>query len=168
MTVEAWLLAATSVLAVVAVFAAVVALRAVRELKRERDLDSPPQAAVIEQAELVPAVRPIPPTATPALAREGELAPRLVEGRVIVPPTQHQVVMTALGRPGVRLSVVLYGLAYALRAENRDRINAMIRREYRQRRRERLRAGRQAMRAFRAGGGPRASGTDPHPIRKAS
>ena len=78
--------------------------------------------------------------------RPMELTPRVVEGRVIVPPTQGQVVRTALGRPGVRLSIFAHGLARALRAENRDRIVSLMRREYRHRRRERLRAGRLAMR----------------------
>jgi hypothetical protein len=63
-----------------------------------------------------------------------------------VPPTQAQVVRTALGRPGVRLSVLIHGLAHALRTENRDRLVALMRREYRHRRRERLRAGREAVR----------------------
>ncbi len=78
-----------------------------------------------------------------------ELAPQVVQGRVVVPPTQAQVVRTALGRPGVRLSVFAHGLARALRAENRDRIVALMRREYRHRRSERLRAGRQAVRMAR-------------------
>ena len=82
------------------------------------------------------------------------LEPRVVQGRVIVPPTQAQVVRTALGRPGVRLSVFVHGLARALRAENRDRIVALMRREYRHRRSERLRAGRQAVRMARPTSAP--------------
>jgi hypothetical protein len=78
----------------------------------------------------------------------------VVQGRVIVPPTQAQVVRTALGRPGVRLSVLIHGLAHALRAENRDRIVALMRREYRHRRRERLRAGREAVRAAKPSHAP--------------
>jgi hypothetical protein len=148
MTVEAWLLTATSVIAVVAVFVAAVAMRAVQKLKRTLDPVpvqrtslhlSDPSGLDVEtcvNAEIfVPAERPI------------ELAPRVVEGRVIVPPTQAQVVRTALGRPGVRLSVLIHGLAHALRPENRDRIVALMRREYRHRRTERLRAGREAVRA---------------------
>jgi hypothetical protein len=76
-----------------------------------------------------------------------QLAPRAVEGRVIVPPTGQQVVGAALSRPHVRLAVVLHGLTYALRPESRDRITSLMRREYRRRRRERLAAGRRAVRA---------------------
>lgn len=86
--------------------------------------------------------------------RPAELQPRIVEGRVIVPPTQAQVVRTALGRPGVRANVLLFGLRHALQAENRDRITALIRREYRHRRRERLRAGRQAVRMAQPSSAP--------------
>ncbi len=146
MTVEAWLLAATTVIALVAVLVAGFAVRAVRRLSARVEsqvraepgpddaLEQPMVAAHIAHVVTMPAVR------------GGELAPRVVEGRVVVPPTQAQVVGTALGRPGVRLSVLIHGLAHALRAENRDRIVALMRREYRHRRRERLRAGREAMR----------------------
>jgi hypothetical protein len=163
MTVEILLLVATALLALVAVVAAIVAIRSVRALKRSVEV-SPgrktphpsetggPNAEVsafvaVPNAEVwVPAGREVePPTA---------LAPRVVEGRVIVPPTQAQVVRTALGRPGVRLSVFAHGLARALRAENRDRIVSLMRREYRHRRRERLRAGRQAVRVARPTSAP--------------
>lgn len=158
MPTDVLILVATAVLAVVAMAAAAVAVRAVRRLERadlERrsrhssetgptNADSfvPAPAVVTEPGLEVEPVRPL------------ELQPRVVEGRVIVPPTQEQVLATVLGRPGVRVNVVLYGLAHALRAENRDRIVALMRREYRQRRRERLRAGRAATRVT--------------PIRKAS
>ena len=69
-------------------------------------------------------------------------------------PTQAQVVRTALGRPGVRLSVLIHGLAHALRPESRDRIVALMRREFRHRRRERLRAGRDAMRMAKPSSAP--------------
>jgi hypothetical protein len=77
------------------------------------------------------------------------LVTRVIDDRVIAPPTQAQVVNTALGRPQVRLAVTLRGVAFALRAESRDRILALMRREYRRRRAERLRAGRRAVRAVR-------------------
>lgn len=147
MTVEAWLLAATTLIALVAVVVAGVSVRAVRRLSARLDFDTP-----------MPAASPLDPRDldTPDLdmARPMELAPRVVEGRVVVPPTQAQVVRTALGRPGVRLSILLYGLARALRAENRDRVVALMRREYRHRRRQRLRAGRQAIRAARPTAAP--------------
>jgi hypothetical protein len=145
MTVETMLLAATALIALVAVVAAIVAVRAVRRLERQASRPVV-ESAVIEVAAELPAItEPVRPV---------ELTPRVVEGRVIVPPTQAQVVRTALGRPGVRLSVFAHGLARALRAENRDRIVALMRREYRHRRRERLQAGRQAIRAARPTSAP--------------
>lgn len=136
MSAEVLILAATAVLAVVALSAAVISLRAVRTL-REAPRQEPvsTEVAVVERPAMVM-------THLPAA-----LAPRVVEGRLIVPPTQQQVVATALGRPGVRLSVFGHGIKHALRPESRDRILAMMRREYRRRRRERLQAGRRAARA---------------------
>lgn len=145
MSAELWILAATSVVAVVAIGAALVAVRAVRRLEaaapptRVAPADEPPTAE--------PTSRPV--TEVVVLERHESLEPRTVEGRLIVPPTQEQVVRTALGRPGVRLSVVVHGVAHALRPESRDRIAAMMRREYRRRRRERLQAGRRAVRDAR-------------------
>ena len=153
MTVEALLLAATTLIALVAVVVAVVAVRAVRELKYS--LDSVPEGRTTlhssppggTNAEIfVPAAREVEPAA--------ELAPRVVQGRVVVPPSQAQVVRTALGRPGARLNIFVHGLARALRAENRDRIVALMRREYRHRRTERLRAGRRAVRMSRPTSAP--------------
>ncbi len=151
MTVEAMLLALTTLIAVVAVIVAVVAVRAVGRLsaqvaavRAKAEPTEAPLAAVVAEPALEPIVVTMPV----------ELAPRAVQGRVIVPPTQAQVVRTALGRPGVRLSILAHGLARALRAENRDRIVALMRREYRHRRRERLRAGRQAVRMARPTSAP--------------
>lgn len=133
MSIEAVLLVATAVLAVISIVAAVVAVRAVRRVNQTAT-DTP-------SASLVPVVRepePAPP--------EDALPVRIVEGRVVVVPTEQQVVATALGRPAVRLSVYAAGLAHALRPESRDRIAALMRREYRQRRRVRQQAGRRAAR----------------------
>ncbi|HSI26934.1 MAG TPA: hypothetical protein VK948_05940 [Aeromicrobium sp.] len=157
MPTDVLILVATAVLAVVAMAAAAVAVRTVRRL---RDLDIPPAASALDHREFEPTEARVEPEGVwghlplAGESRPIELQPRMVEGRVIVPPTQDQVLATVLGRPGVRANVVLYGLAHALRAENRDRIVALMRREYRQRRRERLRAGRAAARVT--------------PIRKAS
>jgi hypothetical protein len=153
MTVEALLLAAMALIALVAVIVAVVAVRAVRRLERQASSSVVETTAtdVVSRAAALPSQPSIDVT---EVGRPIELAPRVVEGRVIVPPTQAQVLRTALGRPGVRLSVFTYGLARALRAENRDRIVALIRREYRHRRRERLRAGRQAIRMARPTSAP--------------
>lgn len=143
MSAELWILVATAVLAVVAITAALVAVRAARRfaaapipMTSSTVQSTSTEVAILEQ-------RPLPPS-TPAA-----LVPRVIEGRVIVPPTQQQVVSTAMGRPGVRLSIVAHGVVHALRAESRDRISALMRREYRRRRRERLQAGRRAMRTAR-------------------
>jgi hypothetical protein len=152
MTVETLLLAATTLIALIAVVVAVVAVRSVRKFKtsfetveaERKTLHSSPTGGT--NAEIfVPEVRQVP---------SAELAPRVVQGRVVVPPTQAQVIRTALGRPGVRLNIFVHGLARALRPENRDRIVALMRREYRHRRRERLRAGRQAIRGTRPTSAP--------------
>jgi hypothetical protein len=150
MTVEAWLLVATTLIALVAVAVAAFAVRTVRRLTTR--LESLPA----ERTTLPALGTPAAAAASPVHAETfmPELAPRVVQGRVIVPPTQAQVVRTALGRPGVRLSVLIHGLAHTLRAENRDRIVALMRREYRHRRRERLRAGREAVRAARPSHAP--------------
>jgi len=156
MTVEAWLLAATTLIALVAVIVAAVAIRSVRRLSKQIE------QAVVEVGAHGATLETTPEPgfeadfvdAAVADVRPVELAPRVVQGRVIVPPTQAQVVRTALGRPGVRLSVLIHGLAHALRAENRDRIAALMRREYRHRRRERLRAGREAVRATKPSHAP--------------
>lgn len=146
MSAEVWILIATAVLAVVAIGAAVIAVRAVRQVSgprpirpTESSLPGTTTAIAVHERASDPS-----PVALPA-----ELEPRVVEGRLVVPPTQQQVVQTALGRPGVRLSIFVHGAAYALRAESRDRISALMRREYRQRRRQRLQAGRRAVRAAR-------------------
>lgn len=135
------MLVATAVLAVVAISAAVIAVRAARRI------------AVAPQSptETIAAITPVSTELSlrdPSDVQHAEaLAPRVVEGRLIVPPSEQQVVKAALGRPGVRLSIFAHGVAHALRAESRDRIAALMRREYRRRRGERLRAGRQAVRA---------------------
>lgn len=137
------MLSVTALLAVMALAAAVVAVRAARRSTDQRREATPQVPAVapdtLPRAVLVPLddvdTRP--------------MAPRHVEGRVIVPPTGQQVVGAALSRPHVRLAILLHGLTYALRPESRDRITALMRREYRRRRRERLAAGRRAVRAVR-------------------
>jgi hypothetical protein len=147
MSAEVLMLIATAVLAVVAIGAAVVAVRAVRRLSQAQQ-----PAAVTPEP-----IRPSDEIALRTVADADELLdveprdvePRVVEGRLIVPPSQQQLVQSVLGRPGVRLTVFVHGAAYALRAESRDRIVALMRREYRRRRRERLRAGRRAVRAER-------------------
>jgi hypothetical protein len=136
------LLSVTALLAVLALAAAVVAVRAAR-----RSTDS----GRADVAASPPAVAPERlPTATMVVPLDDDnewRKPLHANGRVVVPPTSQQVVGAALSRPQVRLAIVLHGLTYALRAESRDRITALMRREYRRRRSERLAAGRRAVRA---------------------
>lgn len=148
MPTDVLILSATAVLAVVALVAAVVTVRAARVVTRAAT-EQP--ASETEQAESHGAVD----SATdddvllpvPYEAPTGPLAPsqaRVVEGRVVILPTEQQVVATALNRPATRLTVVVHGIAHALRPESRDRIAALMRRELNRRRRERSRAARRA------------------------
>lgn len=142
--VDVLLLVLTAVLAAVALGAAVVAVRASRRPEPE------PEPGPVEPTR--PAVLvPLPDHRDASVV---PLVTRMVDDRIVAPPTQAQVVNTALGRPQVRLVVAIRGVAFALRAESRDRIVAMMRREYRRRRAERLRAGRRAVRAVRPAPAP--------------
>ena len=163
MTVEALLLVVTTLIALVAVVSAVVAVRAVRELKALHVSPAEGRSSLhSSETGQTNAEISISDAGTNAeifvpggqATTQAGLQPQVLQGRVIVPPTQSQVVRTALGRPGVRLSILAHGLARALRAENRDRIVALMRREYRHRRSERLRAGRQAVRMARPTSAP--------------
>jgi hypothetical protein len=149
MSTEVWILVATAVLAVVAICAAVIAVRAVRRVSAVAAQPAPAGQVAATTEPPTPAADVVVHEATVVTTLPDELEPRVVEGRLVVPPTQHQVVQAALGRPGVRLSIVLHGVTYALRAESRDRIAALMRREFRRRRRERLQAGRRAVRSTR-------------------
>jgi hypothetical protein len=133
------LLAASTMLAATAL---VVALAAVWGNRRQAS--ARPAAPVTRPEELprTALVVPLDEASRPAVLR-----PRHVEGRVVVPPTDHQVFSAAMSRPHVRVAVLAHGIVHALRAESRDRIVALMRREYRRRRRERLAAGRRAVRA---------------------
>lgn len=147
MPVDLLVLVATAVLACVAVVAAVVALRAARQVARHQRADAP-----------VPSQQAAPSrTDVDVRAPERQEIPRdvhVVEGRVIVPPSREEVVSTALSRPQVRFAVLVHGVARALRPESRDRIGALVRREYRDRRRHRLRSGRRAARAAHLAASP--------------
>jgi hypothetical protein len=148
------LLVVTALLAVTALAAALVAVRAARRAAPAESSDTP-QAPVATSVPEIQAGAPerLPRVAVPVpLDQHGETyrpTPVQVNGRVVVPPTGQQVVGAALSRPQVRIAVLLHGLTYALRPESRDRITALMRREYRRRRSERLAAGRRAVRATR-------------------
>ncbi|MEV7396571.1 hypothetical protein [Aeromicrobium sp. NPDC092404] len=150
MSAELWILVATAVLAVVAIGAALVAVRAARRSTPASPASAAPQrSSAPHRAEVVRFEGRPDDLVDVSPDVSAELAPRVVEGHLVVPPTQQQVVNAALGRPGVRLSILAHGVAHALRPESRDRIAALMRREYRRRRRERLQAGRRAIRAGR-------------------
>lgn len=138
MSSERLLLVLTAVLAVVALAAAFVAVRAARRVE-PTPIPLPPPTRV-----------PSTPThavlARPATVVPAESIVQIVDGRVIVPPTTKQIVDATMSRPLVRVSVISHGLAYALRPESRDRIVALMRREFQSRRRQRKRAAKQAAR----------------------
>lgn len=156
MPLDVAILVATAVLAVVAVSAAVVAVRAARRVPVVPAAPASPSGA--EQTPSGAEWRDTPsqksqsaPLAVPgAVPAPAVPVARVVEGRVVVVPTSEQVAVAALTRPSVRFTTVLHGVAHALRPESRDRIAALVRREYRERRRIRQRAGRRAARAAHA------------------
>ncbi|MCD9153062.1 hypothetical protein [Aeromicrobium duanguangcaii] len=154
MSVQWVILVVTAVLAVVAVVAAVVTLRALRQIKAvEREAREDRAALVVTES--APAPEPVTITEE---APSAEVV-RIVEGRVIVQPTQDQLVAATMTRPAVRLNVWAAGIAHALRPESRDRILGLMRREYRGRKRARQRAARAAARATN-GPPPPAGGRD--------
>lgn len=133
MSPELALLLLTAALAVIAVVAALVAVRASRRpAPAHVEVAADPPIATSTELACVPA-EPVP-------------VPRIVEGRFVVPPTSQQIVTATMGRPLVRLSVISHGIAHALRPESRDRIVALMRREFRSRRRQRTRVARHAAR----------------------
>lgn len=134
------MLVATALLAAVSLAAAFVAIRAVRQVRSAVVAPTEDTSAQVVAEE--PSV-----TGEVELAQPQAPTHRIVEGRVIVQPTREQVIGAAMTRPGVRLSVYLHGVAHALRPESRDRLRGIMRREYRARRRARLKAGRRAVKA---------------------
>ncbi|MFS0885554.1 hypothetical protein [Aeromicrobium sp. 179-A 4D2 NHS] len=156
MSVQLAMLVASAVLAVVAVAAAVVAVVALRkartlahEVSRAESGDRVARDEVAAYRDHADEERDLDTPARSSQAldhREAEVV-RVVEGRVIVKPTNDQIVAASMTRPAVRLNIVAAGLAHALRPESRDRIIGLMRREYRARKRARQRAARAAARA---------------------
>lgn len=191
MPTDVAVLAATAVLAVVALVAAVVTVRVARSAARDRaelrvELEARragDERQAQDRAARLAADALVPVPYDPRVDRRGEVgdlvvrpspgAPaqtRVVDGQVFVVPSQHDVVATALSRPATRVSVLIHGLAHALRPESRDRISALMRREYTRRRRERQRAARQAARLHTPSAAPNpgtawVSGPDPEQAR---
>ncbi|MGZ5370845.1 hypothetical protein [Aeromicrobium sp.] len=151
MSPEQLLLVMTTVLAAVALGAAFIAVRAARRLRQAPDVPGAAEPAPEDQVGIAePGSTPVPgggATGGIVLSEEsGTSVVRIVEGRVIVPPTSRQVVDATMSKPLIRVSVLSHGLAHALRPESRDRIMALMRREFQSRRRQRKRAARQAAR----------------------
>ncbi|MGZ8726283.1 MAG: hypothetical protein ACXWW1_07440, partial [Aeromicrobium sp.] len=131
--------------------AAFIAVRAARRLRQAPDVPGAAEPAPEDQVGIAePGSTPVPgggATGGIVLSEEsGTSVVRIVEGRVIVPPTSRQVVDATMSKPLIRVSVLSHGLAHALRPESRDRIMALMRREFQSRRRQRKRAARQAAR----------------------
>lgn len=148
------------VLAAIAITAAVIAVRMARRARdRLRDMrtelhDMQAQLASSQQrgsqimaVDAGSAARTPEGTGCTSAAHRNRGSAEVIAGKVVVHPTNRDVVDATMGRPLVRASALMHGLAHALRPQSRDRIFALMRREYRSRRRARLRAGRRAVRA---------------------
>lgn len=157
MPTDVLILGATALLAVVALVAAVVTVRAARVVARAATQQPAPAPSKSgndgvepvedggRSADDADVLLPVPFQAPSGPLSSNQA--RVVDGRVVIVPTEQQVVATALNRPATRLTVVVHGLAHALRPESRDRIAALMRRELTRRRRERSRAARRAAHA---------------------
>jgi len=130
-----------SALAVVSLAVAAVALAAagalVIALARTRRRLAEVQANV---ERLLETPSPRPTTA------EIAVRPTQLEAPPVLAPTPEEVRRAAMAQPIVRALTLSYGLRRALRPESRDRVMAVMRREFRRRRKLRLRAGRRAAR----------------------
>jgi len=146
MSTEFILLVLTAALAVCATVAAGVAVLKLRALTGEMsEMECRDVRNGVPNGPILPAQTPgtdLSPRHNGPLTRAG-----VVEGRVIVPPTSRQVVEATMGRPLVRASMFAHGLAHALRPESRDRIRALMRREFNSRRSQRKQMARRAARA---------------------
>jgi len=131
------LVVAVGVLALVALAGVAALLVQVRTLRRELAEKSSQQPAPAQQA------------AAAAEAARPPAVVRTTAPSVSAPvPTSRQIVLATLGHPLVRVAAVSHGLRQALRAENRDRIGAVVRRDLRRREKLRRRVGRRAARAL--------------------
>lgn len=136
----------------------------VRRLRAEvaaaRSAGTAPTAAEPTDPAPGPAPDPAAPESGPApghgtvveLLPEPDTAP----GRVVSVSPGAQALVEPLARRLVHVSAVSYGLRRALRAENRDRVAALVRRDLRRRRKLRQRAARRAFRVVPIRGDDRA------------
>jgi hypothetical protein len=105
------------------------------------------EAQVAALAAQVRTASPAPPEPAPVVhVLEPMEATIDDEGRRIAAPTTGQIVDATLGSPLVRAAALGHGLRRAMRPESRDRIAGMMRREFRRRRKLRMKAGRRASR----------------------
>lgn len=157
---EQWLILAIAVLAVVALVAVLVLAASLRRLRgqvlsaQETAAPTPSAAENTRPAdERVPVVTSLARSDQVGIDSIGADESFVItsDGRTIVLPSTEQVVTATLGRPMIRGAVLSHGILHAMRPESRDRIRAIVRREYRSRRKSRLRAGRAAARATPAG-----------------
>ncbi len=94
-------------------------------------------AAAVSRLRPDPPVQPLTPTTQLALREPHDASAVLL-------PSSEQVLRATMARPVVRAAALAHGLRCALRPHSRDRISALVRREYRRRRKMRARAGRLA------------------------
>jgi len=97
-------------------------------------------------------VRRLQDTPPPAPTTDLAVRPTQLEAPPVLVPTSEEVRRAAMAQPVVRAIALSYGLRRALRPESRDRVAAVVRREFRRRRKIRLRAGRRAARFPRVDG----------------
>ncbi|MCW2747341.1 MAG: hypothetical protein JWP10_483 [Nocardioidaceae bacterium] len=139
MPVAQILLILTTLIAVVALGVALVVLLKMRQMVADARRADRPSDVVSPGQEVVPLVHVEAELVDPV-----EPGYAVVEGKVLVQPSPQQVRAAIVGRPLVRLNVVVVGMAHALRPESRDRIRGLMRREFRARKKQRRQAARRA------------------------
>lgn len=148
MSVEQILLVITAVVALIALTVAVAALRRLSTISKQADPPaSAPAPASSNAIDLPPPLPPVgQPEYDPLPARRDAPEVEVLDGAIVVRPSNRQVVEATMGRPLVRLNIVLFGLTHALRADSRDRLRSLMRREFRARKSLRRKQARRAAR----------------------
>jgi type VI protein secretion system component VasK len=132
---------------VVSALALVLACALVVSARANRRRTAALEAQVAALAEQVRIPTPAPPEPVPVVHVLEPLETSIDDqGRRIAVPTNGQIVDATLGQPLVRAAALGHGLRRALRPESRDRIAGLMRREFRRRRKLRIKAGRRASR----------------------
>lgn len=135
MAAQGYLLVITATIAVIALVVALIAMRRLRAYEHNNHAPDVVEPAPIGEAIAVMEPRYVVP-------EQPEV--RIVEGRVIVAPTNQQVLAATMGKPLVRIAVITAGFQYAFRPEARDRIRRLMRDEYRMRKTMRRKAAKEA------------------------